>query len=436
MQNKICLIPSCILNVPLAIYEDNFSFFVNGKEFRTNRIIADLLSPVICKYHMDDPTMNTFTINTKTTGDFSQILKLVNFETQTIESNEMPFITEIIEVLNNKSIEINNDLEITNDNVFDLLKSHEQNQNFYSRNISKEIEFISKHFYELYENHKENLKEISIDSLIKIFTNNELTLSSEDQLLETVNFLYIENSEFSILYETVYFENASSEKIHEFIEIFDQDLMNCGIWKRISKRLEQEIKFNEKSEVNKTRYKLVFKTASNEPINLTNNKNKSSEFDGIFNHFQNQQNFSFSSEVTITSSSSYTGTSGPLNVILYNEPLKCFVSKNGSNNWIKFEFKNHRVKPTSYTIKSRENARCSHPKSWVIEGSNDDESWEILDEENDCEILRGANIIHTFQMNKQNSNEFRFIRMRITGQSWGNNGCFTISKFELHGTLI
>ena len=141
--NNICLKPSCVLNIPIDTYEKDFTFIVNGIEFKTSRFIADLLSPVICKNHINDRTMDTFTINTHTPGDFSLILNLINFDTQTFQNKEIPFISEVVEILNNESIEIENKLKITTDNVFDLLKIHEENKNFYSKNISEEIDFIN-----------------------------------------------------------------------------------------------------------------------------------------------------------------------------------------------------------------------------------------------------------------------------------------------------
>ena len=34
-------------DMPLDRYEKNFSFIVNGQEIKTNRLIADFLSPII-----------------------------------------------------------------------------------------------------------------------------------------------------------------------------------------------------------------------------------------------------------------------------------------------------------------------------------------------------------------------------------------------------
>ena len=36
-------------------YEKDFTFVVNGKEFKTNKYISDILSPKISNYHLIDP---------------------------------------------------------------------------------------------------------------------------------------------------------------------------------------------------------------------------------------------------------------------------------------------------------------------------------------------------------------------------------------------
>lgn len=55
-ENQIILKPISILNVPFQIYQKDFTFFVNDEEFKTNKIISDILSPKICQIHYNDPT--------------------------------------------------------------------------------------------------------------------------------------------------------------------------------------------------------------------------------------------------------------------------------------------------------------------------------------------------------------------------------------------
>ena len=76
-KNKIELEYSAILQVPLDKFENDFTFIVNGEEFQTNKIISTLLSPKISQNYFIDPTMNTFTINTKEHGDFSKFFNLL-----------------------------------------------------------------------------------------------------------------------------------------------------------------------------------------------------------------------------------------------------------------------------------------------------------------------------------------------------------------------
>lgn len=63
-KNQIQLEYSSILNVPIQNYAKDFTFIVNGEEFRTSSLISDLLSTKISQIHTINPTINTFTINT------------------------------------------------------------------------------------------------------------------------------------------------------------------------------------------------------------------------------------------------------------------------------------------------------------------------------------------------------------------------------------
>ena len=112
---------SCVLNVPIHSYENNFSFIVNGKEFKTSRIFSDLLSPNISRIHANDPTSDTFIIKTKHQGDFTKILDLDIFNEIRFTEDKLPFISKLAELLGINSIEYgknNKPTKITIENVF------------------------------------------------------------------------------------------------------------------------------------------------------------------------------------------------------------------------------------------------------------------------------------------------------------------------------
>ena len=449
-ENKIHLKPCCILTVPFQIYENDFSFIVNGKEFKTSRLISDILSPNICRIHADDPTIDTFTINTHEQGDFSLILQLVTFKEISFSESEARFISEVIEILGNNSIEFESATEITVDNVFKYIKKDEKKGPLYRQRLLTEIDFISSHFYEICESNEKDLISLSIDTLFEILSNNQLQLRSEDQLLNFVNKLYMKDeSKYSILYETVFFENVSIGPIREFLSIFDCNDITGSTWKRLSGRLSKEVKIdnnNKNSSENLDgEYEDALIIANRYTKNETNVKtflySRENEFKGIINYLKMQSNGEVNKVINITASSVSKSSStvsnfDPSNVILYEDSKKIFMSENVPNSWICFDFKNNKIIPTEYSIKSSSTAsNSSKPKSWVIEGSNDNNNWEMIDEQSNCPYLNGANWVHTFTMKNQNSKEFRFIRMRLTGLNWKSYDTLVVNQIEFYGKL-
>lgn len=432
---KIQLGTETIMNLPLQKYKEEFTFIVNGKHFKTNRLIADLLSPNICKFHSTDAANDTFTINTKAKGDFSHVIDLIKFEQIDIPMDEIPYICEVIANLGNTSIRFLDKIQqiiITTDNVFELIQKHQKFENFYSKELVDDIDYISSHFYELCITRKDDLIKLPFEILLNIVNNN--------LLLQFINELYSKNTDYSIMYETVFFSNISSKMMKEFIKVFKFKDMSKMIWTALLSRLENEenesVKSNNKSKVNddiSRRYESVKKQGIMFPF--ISNKN----FSGIFNYLYNKTNGNIEDEIILTSTSRFSNTSDnfPSNIFLFNDILRYFRTDDDQNNWICFDFKNRRVAPTFYTIKSTYHTQYQmHPKSWVIEGSINNTSWEILDEQKNCPFLNGKNLVHTFKIQNLSSKEFKFIRMRITGPNWYNNNLLSIGSFELYGRLI
>ncbi|KAK8854452.1 hypothetical protein M9Y10_017014 [Tritrichomonas musculus] len=156
---------SSILQVPLQNYYNDFTFIVNGQEFQTSSLIADLLSPTISQIHTNDPTFDTFTINIEEQGDFSHILQLVNFKSNELREDEIPFVTHILEILNNDTIKIHESelVELTKDNILTEIKKHEVHAKYFQERYSEEIEFISSNFAELVSTKESELQELSFE---------------------------------------------------------------------------------------------------------------------------------------------------------------------------------------------------------------------------------------------------------------------------------
>ena len=433
---QIQLKKSSILTVPLQSYTKDFTFIVNGKEFQTSRLISELISPVISKIHLIDPTIDHFTINKSEEGDFSNILKLSTFEEIQLQTDQNTFVNEVLEQLGSENIEFeyeDSSNKLNNDNVIKYLQYHSKFEKLYKKEISKEIEFISTHFYEIIDNQSSELKKINISKLYQIINNDQLKLINEDQLIQFVNELYLTDQEFAILYESVLFSNVSQERMKEFAQIFDMNDMTNSIWKNLSERLIQTTTNKEKKPIE--RYTDQINKKEGKTIEYTEN----TLYEGIFKHFLTQTNNQIEKEINFTSSSVHANNSiyQPRNVVKFGNQGEAFNSEDKQGSWICFEFKNHHVIPTHYTIRSRNwSSNSVHPKSWVIEGSKDNKEWDTIDKEDNCSFLNGNALVHTFSMNQGCSKEFKYIRMRSTGPDWSSTNYLAFESFEIYGTLI
>lgn len=432
MSSPIALQTNSILQVPFNNYPKDFTFIVNKQKYKTSKFFADILSPKISRIHQTDFTQDEYYISTNNQGNFDKILQLQNFEKIDINNDELPFISEIIEILGMNSIDIiipNTDISITN--VIELLKKHEQNPLFYSKKLREEIDFLSSHFYELKEEQEKEivlLRDITIESII---CNKKLKLSNEDQLLNLLNEICSKHDDLWHLYSEVIFTNVSAKSISEFIQLFDSCKMTHETWNSLAKRLMVEIKSNMNENSERYHQNTKNNKQAGREIEYTN-KN----LDGIFSYFRKESNID--EEVKVTYSSM---RGGDLKTLLdINDQSNYFYTCSQSNAWVCFEFTKHQIIPSCYSLRTNSNGeRGPHLKNWVIEGSNDKSKWITIDEQSNNSYLNGRYFVHTFQISqKQNLNEkgFKFIRIRQTGLNW-NSTCFLeLCSTEFYGKII
>ena len=432
--SKLQLKTTSILKVPIHNYQTDFQFIVNGEEFKTSRLVSDLLSSKICKIHENDPILDTYIINTKYHGNFSYVLNLVNFDEREIPQSELPFILEVFELLGTESINIvepTQSIKLSVQNVFKQIQKHESFKKFYINNFSEEIEFISSNFSELCES-QEEFKNLKIETLMEILSNPKLQLKTENQLLKFVNKLYTINSEmYSKLYEKVHFEYVTASMMREFLEIYDLNDITNQTWLGLSNRLLHEIKEEENKKFNR------YKKQKNQDITFSmSNENSLS---GIINHLMNVSSGKIENEIKITTSSCQNNEDRfqARNVVLYNDKNKIFMSQNSGNSWICFDFIDKKVIPSCYTMRTGDHLNNrANIRYWVLEGSNDEKSWTTLDSQNNCGHLNWTNRIHTYKLNNQNSNKYRYLKIRSTGVDCNCTYFLSFEAIEFYGKLI
>jgi hypothetical protein len=106
--------------------------------------------------------------------------------------------------------------------------------------------------------------------------------------------------------------------------------------------------------------------------------------------------------------------------------------------WLMYEFKEMRVEATAYELRSAQNIGPNgcHPKGWQLEGSANGKDWTLLDSQRESEALNGMGLFAKFPIAAPAGKAFRFFRLTMTQKNWFGNWWFTLSAWEIYGTLI
>lgn len=417
---KISLNLSAISKIPFEKYADKFSLFVDGREYCISRLEADIISPMIRTMHFTDDSIKSFSINTNNKFpecNFSDFLSLLTFQPRSYDSKTVIYIKYIFDILGNfeESNKIQIDKRLTIDNVIDQI---EKKRLFYQStdSINEEIEFLSSHFIEI---DKEKVKKLEKNIIDLVLKNEKLKIEDEDSLLKFIIELYMDDTKSSYLFENVNFLNVSKEKLTEFFDIFNFNDLTTEVWKSIMNHCINS------SPDNCSKIEFINGQGLNGILDYLTNKAGGNIYEkGIIN---------------ITSSSVQSNHEARHLCDFNNLGRSSMWSPNGVNNaTVTFDFKEKKVKLSSYSFHTPSVSTHDYPKSWLIECSNDANNWDVVDDRNNEEIMNNYNICRTFQcMNK--SNEFyRFIRIKTNGPCWNPKGgryFFDLAAVEFFGIL-
>ena len=169
---------------------------------------------------------------------------------------------------------------------------------------------------------------------------------------------------------------------------------------------------------------------------------ESHRFDGIINFLTQKSggNVSDNGTVNVTSSSQNGQGEAKYAVDLHNTNSH-FQSQSQQNAWIKYDFgKSFKLRPNKYSIRTKNNGDVggNHIKNWVIEVSNDEKQWTLIDSRENDQSLKGAAITSLFSANKDNKEFYRYIRLRQTGPTWSQGSdkkTVGLKMIEFYGSL-
>ncbi|OHT16619.1 hypothetical protein TRFO_13030 [Tritrichomonas foetus] len=411
-------------NLNFDSYERDFTFFVGSKEFKCNRIIADLISPKVKQNHQIDPTLDSFNVSDECDfeDDFEMIISLgegKSINTDEIDYNNLEILFNSIgnhEFSNfiHKSL---NSINITNA-IYILKKRISLSLSYYN-----EVVFIASHFYLFTYNELSTLDEYI---LMEILSHQNLVIESEEWLFKFILQLTKTDPKYAVLFQFIDFANISTECIVEFTRNVSFEDLNASIWKSIIKRLTCDIEILPVPPahrfVNKT-VKIHYKPKK--PMN------------GIISYLTNEcgENVSKAGIVEVSASSTISSLQcySPASVTDFKSD-DYFFSLNIPNQWIMYHFKDHIITPTSYSIKSNcDGTNGNHPKEWIFEGSEDGIKWKELDSQINNNSLNGRYIIANFPIKKHV--KCKYLRFKQTGKNWNQSFDLIITGMEIFGII-
>lgn len=474
---QFILSASGLQNIPVE--NDNvFRFLFENKEIQLNRIHADFISPIASHLHRTDSTSNSYQFG----NIFNKIPTIPTCDPNTIQYNKFDdvFDEKMLQII--KSISTGQRADINsiqfhklrlisiifgNSNMYDEVKETMKQNNFnnddvdqylqyllyfhyfskcYSPKISDKniIHYIASHFYSIDKN---KLAVLPKSTLLEIISDENLKIEDENSLFDFINLIFsnskninqeLDGKDIDIVYfyEKIKFASLNEKKLSEFRQKFDFTKMTNELWHNYSKCNDRDV-YSTKN-LNEDHFKrYVYGNYQLFPFN----EDKEKSLKGIINHLNNKcSGNSFEKSIIDIKLSSY-GFGEIKNLVNFNEDSHYFFSKDIPNSWVQYDFKNIKVRPTHYTIRSsKEENKVDHPRNWVIQGSDTglDGDWIDLDLRKDIECIEEPKSLHTFfiQTPLKQDEYYRFLRILQNGINAYNRHYLDFSCIEFFGSII
>ena len=295
------------------------------------------------------------------------------------------------------------------------------------------VAFVASRFHDI---PNDLIEGMDVSTAALLLCHPSLKVHDEDSVYKFVRSGCAKDAKFASLFEFVYFEYLSKEMIEDFVSFASDQLLDClnsAIWSRIGRHLvvTSPLQGDPRSPLLDTP-KLPRKKFIAHDSNL---------LDGIIAHLTRKcgGNVHENKVVEVTTSSTDGQEYHPWSIADLGTYERS-RSEDKPGQWICYDFKEKRVAPSSYTVRTWDYGEGScHLKSWVLQGSNEinpsEESWVVLDTRNETYDLNDYLAVHNYTIESQTQQAFGFIRLKQTGPSHRGNHRLTISALEIFGTL-
>lgn len=436
------------------VYGEDFTFIFGKEKFTMSNVLAEFLSPKVSKLHKTDPTIDHISYdklenisNIEDEQEFdnifvkdilSLITKLTKGEHIELKDEYIPKLQLISILLENEELfQKLNEFSSTN-NIDDCIHRLELFE--YFQEISKTSAFdystlidqISSQFYSIDQT---KLKHLPRSTLLRIISSDKLKLESEDSLYDFIESIFEDKSDMTIydFYESIELNALSESKFREFVSKFDYNELSSCQWTNFQSCFYMN---NREFKLRDNRYSQTIPKTKGSEV-----KYSGDGFNGIIRSLTINMNGNVDDKncVRITSSS-VLGSGYPAKFAADLDSSDFFHSASESTSWLKYDFKERKVCPTHYSIRTH-NDYNSSPRSWVVEGSNtgSDGDWQALDTQTDNSIFQpNKPVSHTFEIKQSNAKHvfYQYLRIRSTGPNNNNCDYFAIEALEFFGFVL
>ena len=413
--------------------DSDFEFvFGEDRVYSVHSVMAEFLSPKVAHIRKGDPFCNFYTLkDSEMFNAFeSLVFSLRSGEPLRIEQSQLVSILRLSQELENTElfsslVAMLTPNTMTLEEVFLLLRAGIDLGTAFSERFGDLTDYIASHFYEMTE---KLLNSLDLETAQLLLSRPSLQVNDEDSIYDFIVSRAEEDKSFTSLFEFVQFEYLSIDRMESFAAFVSTNLLeniSSGMWRQICGRLIYGTK-----------------DSQNNYHNVSDDGTYKHEFlakklDGIIAHLTRVCSGNVHDEqiVDVTASSVWRGH--PKDVADLERKLM-FQSNDRKDSWICYDFKDRRVIPTSYSIRSSSlGCGSSHPKSWVLEVSNDEEreNWTEIDRQEDNDELNGESRTANFKITPVPSIGFRFFRLRQIGQNHRGSNCLTIGALEIFGAI-
>jgi hypothetical protein len=398
----------------------DFTIVSGSDSFVCDRFQAAFISPRILKMLLNDATIDMISFSHTDSGSFEFLDEMIRGNSIFVNEDNICLMTSLIEDLENPELSelvfkfIDEWNPLNHENCISRLKQKHR----HCLDRSKETRFISSHFSELNE---EKIFNVEIELMKDILSQDTLQILNEDWLLEKI--LHHDPIYFELI-GCVQFKYLTTSSIDLFFNHVRFEDINHDIWHQLWHR---------------SRHRLIY---SSSDLSLNRFKNcisrfpqSSSSFSGLICHLCSEcfGNVHEKGLVNITCSSSQHNNCWQLVNYDWND---YFYTKNESNSWIQFDFKDRLVSVTHYALKS-DGHFCGHLLEWILSGSNDGNSWTIVDSRK-TEELNGKYLTKLFECDTKSSvvQFYRYIRLTQTGKNSSGRDFLQLGNIEFFGSIV